>query len=58
MASRKVYINLTVKVIATIDEGTEVQDFVNELDYNISDGTGNATVEDTEIIDHEVTDSK
>ena len=55
---RKVYMTLNVKVIATIEEGTEVQDFVDQLEYNIQDGTGNATIEDTEILDHEVTDSK
>ena len=58
MASRKVYMNLTIKVVAMIDEGTEVSDFVNELDYNISDGTGNADICCTEITNHEVTDSK
>ena len=56
--SRKVYIELKVRVIATIDEGTEVGEVVDELDYGFTDSTGKATIEDTEILDYEVTDSK
>jgi hypothetical protein len=56
--SRKVYIEVKVRVIAHIDEGTEVSEVVNELDYSFSDTTGKATVEDTEILDYEVKDSK
>ena len=58
MASRKVYVNLTVKLIMVVDEGVEVSDVVNELDYNFSDTTGSADIEDTSIEDFEITDSK
>lgn len=56
--SRKVYIDLSVRLIMTVDEGVDVDDVVSELDYNFSDTTGQATVEDTEIQGHELTDSK
>ena len=56
--SRKVTIELKVKLIAEIDEGVEVSEIVDELDYSFSDQTGNATILDTEILDSEVTDSK
>lgn len=58
MANRKVYVTLTVKLIMTVDEGVEVSDVINELDYNFSDTTGNADVQDTTIENFEITDSK
>jgi hypothetical protein len=58
MAYRDVIVEVTVKLKMKIDEGTEVGDVVSELDYHFADQTGNATVEDTEITDHEVKDSK
>jgi len=58
MANRKVYVTLTVKLIMTVDEGVEVSDVINELDYNFSDTTGNADVQDNTIENFEITDSK
>lgn len=58
MAYRKVFVNLQVKVCMLIDEGTEVAEVVDELDSNFSDGTGKATIEDSEIKDYEVIDSR
>jgi hypothetical protein len=55
---RTVYIEVKVKIIANMDEGLEVGDFVQELDYIFKDNTGRADVMDTEILDYEVTDSK
>ena len=56
MASRRVVIEFTVKVIADIEEGTEVQEFCDELDFNLTDNTGKALINDVEILDHEVKD--
>jgi hypothetical protein len=58
MEMRKVYINLTVKLVLNVDDGVEISDVVNELDYEFGDNTGLADVIDTEILDHEVIDSK
>lgn len=55
---RKVTVELTIKVQMTVNDGVEIGDIVNELEYDISDTTNLATIEDTEIIDHEVTDSR
>jgi hypothetical protein len=55
---RKVYVDLTVRLILNVDEGMEVGNVVDELDYSFDDTTGSATVEDTEITGHEVVDSK
>jgi len=58
MAYRTVEVDLKVKLTMKVDEGTEVQQVVDELDYSFDDQTGHATVEDTEILDHEVKDSR
>jgi len=54
---RKVTVEVKIKLLLSIDEGIEVSEVVNELEYEFTDITGKATVEDTEIIDYEVTDS-
>ncbi len=56
--SRKVYVTIKVNVIMTIDEGTEIGDIINEMDYDFTPSTENVTIEDTELVDFEVTDSK
>ena len=56
--SRKVVIELRIKVVMTVDEGVGIGEIVNELDYQILDTTTKATIEDTEIYDYEVIDSK
>jgi hypothetical protein len=58
MAERKVYIKLEVKMIMRVDEAVNTEDIVNELDYSFSDTTGHASIEDTEIVNYEVMDSK
>jgi len=58
MASRKVFVRMQVHVIMTVDEGQDISDVVNEFDYDFSDTTGHAFVEDFNIEDFEVTDSK
>ena len=56
--SRKVEVELKVKVSMVIDEGVEVSEIVNEMEYECSDTTTKATIEDTEILDYEVKDSR
>lgn len=56
--SRKVTVEVKIKVTLNMDEGIEVSEVINELDYNLTSNTDGADVEDTEILDHEVTDSK
>jgi hypothetical protein len=55
---RMVTVKLQVELKIRADEGVEIGDIVNEMDYNFSDTTTKATIEDTEILDYEVTDSK
>lgn len=55
---RKVHVELRVKLILNMDEDISVSEVLDELDYNFSDTTTKAEVEDTEIQDYEVIDSK
>lgn len=55
---RKVTVELKVVLTINVDEGIEVSEVINELDYDFISGTDGASVEDTEIKDHEVTDSR
>lgn len=55
---RKVTIELEMRVVMSVDEGVEISDVVNELDYQINDTTSTADILDTEITDYEVIDSK
>lgn len=55
---RKVYVDLKVRLVIQIDEGIQLEEVIDELDYNFVDTTTQADVIDTEIKDWEVTDSK
>ncbi|KKL46389.1 hypothetical protein LCGC14_2346020, partial [marine sediment metagenome] len=55
---RKVTVKLEMRVVMSVDEGVEISDVVNELDYQINDTTSTADILDTEITDYEVIDSK
>ncbi len=55
---RKVTVELEMRVVMSVDEGVEISDVVNELDYQINDTTSTADILDTEITDYEVIDSK
>jgi hypothetical protein len=56
--ARKVFIEVKVKLVVNLDEGIEVSKFMEEVDYNFTSTLIEADVEDTEILDYEVTDSK
>ena len=55
---RKVTIKLEMQVVMLVDEGVEISEIVNELDYNVNDTTTAADILDTEITGYEVLDSK
>lgn len=56
--ARKVIVEVKVKLTINMDEGIEVSDVINELEYDFTSTVDGADVEDTEILDHDVTDSK
>ncbi len=55
---RKVTVELEMRIVMSVDEGVEISEVVNELDYQINDTTSTADILDTEITDYEVIDSK
>jgi len=54
---RKVTIKLEMRVVLSVDEGIEISEVVNELDYQVNDTTTAADILDTEITGYEVVDS-
>ena len=54
---RKVTIKLAMRVVMSVDEGIEISQVVDELDYQINDTTTAADILDTEITGYEVVDS-
>ena len=56
--SRKVYVNVTTRIIMEMDEGIEVSEVISEMDYDFTPMTEGVEFLDTEIREHEVTDSK
>ena len=57
--SRKVNVNITMNVILDVEEGTSVDDVINELDVTIKyDLDDNAAVVDYTMGDYDITDSR
>jgi len=57
--ARKVYVEVKVKLIINIDEGTTVEDVLSEMEYEFTTSTDvNADIDSTEILGFEITDSK
>ena len=54
---RTVTVELKVKLVMKVDEGAEIAEVIDEMDYQFG-LPDNATLEDSEIIDHEVKDSR
>ena len=54
---RKVTIKLEIRIVMSVDEGVEISEVVNELDYQVNDTTTAADILDTEITGYEVVDS-
>jgi hypothetical protein len=56
--SRKVDVEVKVRLSIRADDDAELGTIIDEMDYNFSDTTTQADIEDTEILDYEVVDSK
>ena len=55
---RKVYVDIKSRIIVNMDDGVDLNDVISEMNYNFVSGTEGADIEDSEIVDYEVTDSK
>ena len=58
MSDRKVYVNVTVRLIMRVDEGVNVTNVLDEMTYAFDLNNSGATLEDSELKDYEITDSK
>ena len=56
--SRKVYAEITFRVVLNVNEGIETSDVINELDCSFETTTDDSDVELVEMIDYEIKDSK
>lgn len=56
--ARKVTVEVKVKLTINMDDGVEVSEVINEMEYDFTSTIDGADIEDTEIIDHDVTDSR
>lgn len=55
---RRVHVNVTVRLILDMEEGKEVSETIQEMDYNFQSNTKGVEILDTEIVEHEVKDSR
>lgn len=56
--SRKMYVNVTVRLIIDADEDIQLSEVIQEMDYNFAFLGDGAFIEDSEILDYELNDSK
>jgi len=55
---RKMTVEVKVKLLIKADDDIELSEIMDEMDYNFTDMTTKADIEDTEILDYEVVDSR
>ena len=55
---RKVTVKLEFQVILSVNEGIEIAEVINELDYELTDTTTAADIIDAQMINNEVLYSK
>jgi len=55
---RKVFVEVKVRLVIDVDDGVEVSEILDEMEFDFTDTTGKADVNDSAMLDYEVTDSK
>jgi len=56
--SRKIYVEVKTRLIINADDDVSVDEVLENMDYNFISQNDGADIEDTEIQDWKVTDSK
>jgi len=54
----KVYVEVKVKLIIRTEPGVDIGNVIDEMDYSFESTTEDANIEDTEILDYEITYAK
>ena len=55
---RKVYVDVSVRLIVECDEGLSIEEILSDMDYNFKSNTDGGEVVDYTIKDWDITDSK
>ena len=55
---RTVTVEVKVKLLIKLDDDARISEIIDEMEHDFSDNTGTATIEDSEILDYEVMDSR
>ena len=55
---RKIYVSVSVRLIINAEESVSISDVLEEMDYDFTSQTQGADIEDSEITNWEITDSK
>lgn len=55
---RKVYVNVMTRLIIRANDGVDIEEVLSDMDYDFTSQTEGADIEDTEIKEWEITDSK
>lgn len=58
MADRRVVVEVKVKLIIDVEEGTSIDNIINNMDYEFTHADEQATIVDSEIVDFNIIDSK
>ena len=58
MATRTITVLAKVRLTIIADDDVSISDVINEMDYEFNDTTTQALIEDSEIYDFEVADSR
>ena len=58
MADRKVYVEVTTRLIIRADQGQDIDEVLENMDYEFNSTHDTAEIEDTEITAWEIKDSK
>lgn len=55
---RKIYVDVKLRLILTVEEGSEINDILNEGDFDFIPNDENVMVEDLTVEDFDIIDSK
>lgn len=55
---KKAHVKIEIDLYIVVDEDQDIKEVLDEMEYDFTDTTGGATIEDMTILDYEITDSR
>jgi len=55
MTKKTVNVTVTTKIVIEVEDGVEIAEVMQELDYNFTSGTDGAEIVNTEIAEFDIT---